>query len=266
MRHSRIAILATIAIFSASQVDAHPREEGQSPGGLGAWWLDPPGYGRVVRLRFSMAGAYDSTVTGKALVHLPPGLRLLSGDTLYSGHPGARGQQWTLSLVPELVADYEIRASLRVSAPHGTDESDMALAFHVGRDTAWSAYTRTTRLETIRGGQRYRYGGQFLVPISGPESVTSGDIEHGGAKAKAIFAAPARCPTCETPSSISYVVLLNEQGEISRIRPRWATRRIPAPSDSAARAALRTWRFAPSRAKGRPVADWLIVDVPVHAR
>jgi hypothetical protein len=241
--------------------------EGEPPFTFAAWFGTPPRLGQMARLWFTMAGSYDSTANGVARIVLPPNLELIEGDTLYKGRPLGPTKNWVMTVRPTQLGDYEVRASLKVlSAGQTADEADLLLRFRLDSTGASAEPSTNTRLETIRSGQRYRYGGRYLVPIPQSESFTQMEIDRGGGKAKVVSAAPAVCLSCNSQSDIPYVVFLDENGTITSSRQPWVTRRLPANVDSAIQNALGEWKFEPSQVNGQAVPDWLLIKVTVMRR
>jgi hypothetical protein len=267
MRRMLVVVLFAALVLSPSARARAPEAEGQAPFGFSAWFGDPPRTSGAIRLWFSMAGMqFDTSATGVAHIVLPPGMELVSGDTLHTGQPAGRGNNWRLIVVPRQAGDYEIKGTLRITSKKSQlDEADLVLHCRIEADTAVVEDPRVTRLETVRRGQRYRYGGRYLVPIAAPQSVVQREIDQSGGKARPTSFADALCPHCGLSGEVRvpYVVFLDAAGSVIDLRPR---REIPAAVDSAGRAAIRGWRFAPSHVHGKPVADWIMVEVPVRAR
>ncbi len=266
----RVPAFALLAVFMCTAL-AHawaPSFEGESVYGFGARFGDPPRIGKHVRIVFSMPGNYGTIATGVARLCLPPGLTLSSGDTLYRNTNVGLAPDWQLVVIPQRRGDYEITGTRRITWPNSSriEEADLVLRFRVEPDTAFVQDARLTRLETVRCGQRYRHGERYLVPIPGPQSVVQTDIEEE-AKARPTLVTVATCSArgFRADTSVKYGVLLDAAGRLAGIRPLHPASRIPAALDSSCRKALEGWRFLPSRAKGKPVADWLLVDVPVRS-
>ncbi len=120
------------------------------------------------------------------------------------------------------------------------------------------------RWEHIVGAQRYRYAGDYLVPIAHSEHFTQDDIWTAGHPPRVTYQVPARCPDCPvgTPDSLGWVVFVGADGRISDARP-WSTAERDSSAVRATRAALAQWSFAPATLRDRPVADLLDVQVPI---
>ena len=254
-----------LALVWAPRAGAYvPESEGAPAVGFSATWRSLPRLGQPARLRFSMAGRFDTTAVGTAHIRLPEGLQLVSGDTLYRGHPQGPTRYWSIVVVPQRTGLFEIRGTLAVQlSGEGTvDELDLALAFRVDRDSADVGSSRLTRAETVRAGKRFRYGGKYLVPIEAPEQVTQAEIERNGTKAAVRSSTQGHCPNCGTKEGIEakFVVFVDATGAVVAARP---LRALSPDVERAARQALDGWIFEPTRIRGRPVPDWLQVTVPV---
>jgi len=237
---------------------------GQSPCGLGAWFSDPLKVGKPVRVWFSMDGRYNGGALGTARIRLPSGLRLLTGDTLFVGRPGS---EWVLKAVPEGEGDYVITGSLTFTRSDGiVDESDMRLAFSLRGEKASIEGSEPTRFETLRNGQRYRYGGRFLVPIDGAEAITQADIERSGRRASGPRVLETSCASCKGDQVLPMVAFIGADGRVVGGQLRNSLRRFREDLVAAAMEAMGTAQYRPAQAKGKAVADWLLVDVRVRSR
>ena len=250
----------------APGADAYvPEAEGQPAVGFSATWRSLPRLGQPARLRFSMAGRVDTTAVGVAHVRLPEGLQLLSGDTLYRGHPQGSTRYWSIVVVPQRNGRFEITGTLAVTlgGKETVDELDLALDFQVVGDSASVAPSRLTRAETVREGKRFRYGGKYLVPIEAPEQVTQDEIERSGTKANTKSSSRGRCANFGSKGVVEaeFVVFVSASGRVAGARP---LRTLPPPVERAAREALEGWVFEPTRIHGRPVSDWLQVTVTIE--
>jgi len=211
-----------------------------------------------------MAGQFDTTAVGVAHVRLPEGLQLVSGDTLYRGHPQGPKRYWSIVVVPRRTGHFEISGTLAVTLgdKQTVDELDLTLDFQVGRDSASVEPSRVTRAETVRDGKRFRYGGKYLVPIEAPEQVTQAEIEHSGSKAAVRSSNRGRCVNCGFKGVVEapFVVFVDASGRVTSAR---LLRTLPPQLERVAREALEGWEFEPTRIQGRPVSDWLLVTVPI---
>jgi hypothetical protein len=258
--------IAVILILAPRGTEAVAREgEGQGPFGLSAAFLDEPRVGMPVRLWVTMRGRYDTTATGVARLQLPRGVELVSGDTLFRGHPGGSDNAWTLVIRAKESGRLEIQASVAIRADTVTDEGDMLLAFEAATDTAIVEWPRLTRSETVRGGQRYRYGGRFLVPIDGPEKFTQRDIDRAGQRAKGPARVEIACETCsaQEPHLVPMVAIVGADGRLVDARVRSRGVQLSDDLVAAATRAVANAQFQPGRFAGIAVADWVLLDVHV---
>lgn len=263
MRKRWMVYAIVLALTWAPRTSAYvPESQGAPAVGFSATWRSLPKLGQPARLRFSMAGRLDTTAVGVAHIRLPEGIRLVSGDTLYRGHPQGPKRYWSIVVVPQRTGQFEITGTLAVqlAGENTVDELDMALSFRVDRDSAGVEPSRLTRAETVRGGKRFRYGGKYLVPIEAPERVTQAEIERDGTKATIMSSTQGRCPKCGSQGVIEakFVVFVDAAGNVVGARP---LRPLSPEVERAAREALDGWRFEPTRVGSRPVSDWLQVLV-----
>jgi hypothetical protein len=235
---------------------------------LEARFSEPPRVGLPVKLGLMLldfAGYPPDSSTVEARLILPQGWEVISGDTTYRG-PIPRGElHWSLTVRPAHPGRYEIRRSVRIERGRfGVDEGEWKQGIDVRQDTTIVSRSEPARLETVRRGQRYRYGYLFLVPIDGPEEFTQDNLTD---RASAVAGPPAICSACSTgdPTTVRWAVLTDRNGAILDVR--LCDQVDPeSPVATTTRQALRKWTFVPGRYRGRSVADWVIVKVPVARR
>ncbi len=227
--------------------------------------MDEPSIGSSARLAVHMNGRYDSTATGILRLRLPDGLSLVSGDTLFRGHPAGEDNAWVVTLKVDRPGHFEIHGRLEVTSWLGTDEGDVLLAFESLPDTAMVERSRVVRSETVRDGQRYRYGGQFLIPIQQREDLTQNDIERFGQRASGPQELKAVCTSCNGSTAIvvRMVAFVAADGKLVESRTRIPDKKLGKDLITAAKIALNAAHFRPARLKGKTVADWVLVDVRV---
>lgn len=255
-----IAVLALALSVRAG--GAYVGQEGAERFAFGAWVMGAPRLGQPITLRVTMRGEYADTVTGLARVSLPAGAQLVSGDTLRRAHPARGDAEWEIRFLPALVGRHEIHGVLRIEDVGGpVDESEFVLPLEVKTDTVLVGGSQTIRTEHVRGRQRYRYGGEYLVPIDGPEYITQGDIMS---KPRILQRQSAVDSLSRSASvvRVPFVVFIDRQGRLRDARLRGGSRNTLL--ERLARQALQRWTFAPAMTKaGHPVDDWLEVGVDV---
>lgn len=201
-------------------------------------------------------------------IMLGPGMTLIAGDTLHVAHPslawnGPEDYRWSLTLRAQRGRAVELRAAMRAEVGDGRiDEMESQMQVHLDADGIHATVPRTVREETVRAGQRYRYGGKFLVPIDGPEFVTASDIKVHALPIKEVA---ATCPTCPADGSkVAFVAFVDPSGNVRSSRAlqnRKPGEHLSPDMLAAAAKALSRWTFSPARAGTGPVADWAIVEV-----
>ncbi len=242
------------------------RLEGTPRAGFGVWFTAPPAPDGTVQVRVDIGGSFDSTAVAEAHIAIPPGLLLVSGDTLIrTPAVGDPGRHFMLAVRPSGTGLQVINGVLIVTGPHlGTEETEVELTMTVSPDTVVLGGCRIVRQECVRGGQRYRYGGEFLVPIPHAERFIEDELMVAtGRRPNIARQAVATCSVCPagTHTTMSWVVFVGADGLVVDARP------LDSGADptvtAAARASLSTWNFTPALVRGLPVSDWVIVQVQV---
>ena len=228
-----------------------------------AWFTRAPGrIGQSGTLRVSMRGDYADSVRGEARIVIPSGIALVAGDTLHRARPTGPEAEWEIVIRALAVGRHEIRGYVRIEdLAHNIDEGEFVLPLEVRTDTVLVGGSQTIRMEFIHGNQRYRYGGEYLVPIDGPEYIVPGDI---ASKPRILERQSAVDSLGRSASAvrIPFVVFIDRQGRLRDARLRGGSRN--AQLEKLASEALYRWTFAPAMTKsGQPVDDWLEVRVEV---
>lgn len=228
-----------------------------------AWFTKAPGrIGQSGTLRVSMRGNYADSVRGEARIVIPSGIALVAGDTLHRARPRGPEAEWELVIQPLAVGRHEIRGYVRIEdLAHNIDEGEFVLPLEIRMDTVLVGGSQTIRMEFVHGSQRYRYGGEYLVPIDGPEYITQSDI---ASKPRILQRQSAVDSLSRSTSSarIPFVVFIDRQGHLRDARLRGGSRNVQL--ERLAREALLRWTFAPATTRaGQPVDDWLEVRVEV---
>lgn len=264
--HRLVGGLILAALLAPSGVTGAISEgEGQAPFGLGAVFLDNPRLGKTVRLNVYMAGHYDSTATGMLRLILPAGVELVTGDSIFHGYPARRHCQWTAAVTIRERGEQQIRGQLTIQSGSGIDEGEFALPIDVRADTTVVQWSRLVRSETVRAGQRFRYGGRFLVPIEQSEELTQTDIERLGQRASGARHLRTMCSNCKAGlrATVPMVVFVAADGRVLEARPRVQGKRFEDALVVAAKTAIGQAQFRSAKVKGRAVADWVLTDVEV---
>ncbi len=279
---TRAAVIFVLALALASihapSARGYIGAEGEPFFGISGYFKTPPRYDEPVALQIRIWGEseYDLPVTSVARISVPDGIEVLSGDTVsvarVDRHMRRRPERVIQLVVrPARYGSYVIRGSLAIDAgeEHGADETDFYLTLEVTPNgVTYARAPRTTRYENVRHGQRYRYGGRYLVPIDTTQSLLEEEITE---KAKPIVQEAASCHGCPgpLPAVVPFLVMVGSDGRIrgSRfldIQEEGTGGGTMAPDlVAAAGSVLPGWQFAPAKAAGLPVADYLVVRVPV---
>lgn len=211
---------------------------------------------------------YEKKRRAKTRVRLGPDLAWLAGDSVRIADLSGREavERWTVTIRSLKDGNTELRAAMSVGGPENLKEMDIALPILVDKGIVTFGTVRVLRTEAVRGKQRYRYGGRYLVPIDGPEEVTTAEITRGPVVLKSVTAECGECP--DTLSrTLPFVVFVKSNGMIHSKRflgdEGGAGGTIPAMIQSA-ETALEHWKFAPARTPTRSIAHWMFVRVPVQ--
>jgi TonB family protein len=131
------------------------------------------------------------------------------------------------------------------------------------RDSVSFEQFRQVRAERMNQGQRFRYGGEHLVAIDASDDlIWSYDMER---KPEPVSFPAGQCAGCTARDSTVAVQLVVTVGPDGHVR--WVESR-GGPKDkilNAAVEAVKRWEFRPAAARGKPVADWAVVSVPVRS-
>jgi len=248
--------------------------EGEPAFGISGYFKSPPKLNQptILQIRVWGENEYQPPATGVARISIPDGIAVLSGDTVSVAHVDRRTRRraervFQLVIRPERYGSYLIRGWLAIDAgeERGADETDFYLPLTITPDTVTYAHApRPTRFENVRHGQRYRYGGRYLVPIDSSQALLEEEITE---KARPTAQEAASCHGCPgpLPTVVPFVVMVGSDGRVRESR--FLDIQEQGTTDpalvAAASAALSSWQFEPAKANGLPVADYVVVHVPV---
>ena len=272
-RNVSFAIAASLAIWLAPlQAGASGNHyEGAPSFSIFPQVIESGGPKDPFRILLNMTGQGPAHALGKATVTIGKGLEWVEGDREHSGHPsmfwrGPRDNQWSVRIRGTEPCLTSVRVLLSVQVdPNQVVEIEMNLPVVITGKTITFEGPRPVRMETVRNGQRFRYGGFYLVPIDAPEEVTPADIKEGPT---VIEQQPVKCSQCPSElKEVPFVVFVGRDGRLlsSRMLEPGGRAMISAETAKAAEEALRHWKFSPARTKkSRAVAHWTFVRVPVE--
>lgn len=239
-------------------------QSGTAPFGFGAWFVDLPKGGAVGSVTVMLDGSYSPGATAEATLAFPPGVEVINGDTLRIGDMQMM-QPWTIQVRPRGDGDFIIRGILTVRTRRYVDKGEFALSLRVSGGTCVAGISRSVRKERVENGQRYRFGGSFMVPIDSAEYVVQRDIDIVSGRARVIQEVEARdtLGVVGEARRVRFVAFVDPDGKVRDARLHDGRFRKDERVSALGREALKKWRFAPARAKGRAVADWAIVEVAI---
>lgn len=250
--------------------------EGEPAFGITAWFVKPPRLSQESPLVVRVWGenTYGNRVESTVQISVPEGIRVVSGPTFSvasssAGRHARSERKWKILLRPTKPGVYEIRGTLRIDAgtDRGVDEAEFAIPLEVQSDTVVAGSPRPTRFEHVQQGQRYRYADHFLVPIDSSEALLQEEIDQ---KPQVVRQEAAVCSVCAgtLPAVVPLVLMVGSDGLLREARYLdiiEVGEEIDPTIVQAAKEALPRWIFAPATSRGRPVADYLVVRVPVKA-
>jgi hypothetical protein len=272
--------LALVFALAAASIAAAPARaglgaEGEPAFGISGYFKSPPKLNQPTTLQIRVWGEneYEPPATSVARISIPDGIEVLSGDTVSVVHVDRRTRRrpervFQLMIRPAHYGSYLIRGRLAIDAGemHGSDETDFTLPLTIQPDTVtYARAPRPTRFENVRRGQRYRYGGRYLVPIDSSQALLEEEITE---KAKPTVQEAASCHGCPgpLPTVVPFVVMVGSDGRVRESR--FIDMQEQGTTDpalvAAASAVLSRWQFEPAKANGLPVADYVVVHVPVR--
>jgi hypothetical protein len=279
MRRCAILLGSLCLLCAGGTSHAHQSSEpGMFTFGFSAIWLTPPRPGTPGTFLVWLNEEYPNGARAEVHVHLPAGVSLVSGDTLVVGTPDDdKALRWRIVVLCKDSTLSWITGDMRMDRGRGVfDEAEFELRCSTIPDSLPSVWSRSVREETIRGNQRYRFGGLFLVPIDGPQRVTELDLLlPGGARAEVLRTSRLRVASMpkllgggERPDTISFGAFVKPNGRARGIEF-WGMQRSPQVAtlrSAIEKEVVAHWRFKPARFHGVPVDDWVLVRAPVRVR
>jgi hypothetical protein len=262
-----VLIVACLAIVCGNVRTARatqPSDEGDAPFGISSRLTGAPRVGEEVSLWVGVGSVGDSTCLAQLRLRLPKGVELVAGDTLIGGQACSDRISSVLRLRILASGRHEIVCDLSIVSGVGVDETQLIITMQSDRDSGAVVGRKYTRAETVRDGQRYRYGGRYLVPIAGPEDVTQGTLATWGKRAMGPAVIETECRACvrETAVRVPVVVFVGPKGDVVGVRVR-GTQPVAQSVVEVATRAVHTKTFAPAQYAGRAYADWIELVVTV---
>jgi len=216
-----------------------------------------------------MNGPYDRNAIGIGRVTLGRGLQWVSGDSVHDARIGEVDSHWVIIARALGSEKTEFRASISVEkGGGGRDEMDAVLPLGFSQGNPEFGVAKEVRAETVRYGQRYRYGGEFLVPIDAPEEVGPGEIVERSSPRGIAEIVCTTCPRGES-AQLPYAVFLDAAGKVRSLRylrdeVAVSGKNISPEMIASAEKGIRGWAFNPGRTKSKSIADWCLVRVKVR--
>jgi hypothetical protein len=176
-------------------------------------------------------------------------------------NPAVR-DSWAITIKPRAKGLLTVVGTVEIHAGDFVDEGEFMLSARFGDGVADVDPVRPVREERIRDGQRFRFGGPFMVPIDSAERIVQRDIDPVRGKPQALDERVVIDSVGTTAAHEKFVVFVDAAGRVRDARP-VEVGKVEARRNAVVRRALTTWRFRPATANGKAVADWVIVDVPI---
>ncbi len=271
MRRICLAVLVVVLVLVSERlVAAEPRYEGQQSFGLDllpASRIGSEGTWGVMVWAWSAENPIHGA-TAEVRLKVSPGIEISEEDlvrTVPIGRTGAFTKNWFVKLVSKGHGVRHIGGTIRVPTPDSQsyDEQELELDVKVDGDAIQVVTKQPVRTIHVDHGQRFRYGGKYLVAIDASETASPKKIDTRPVTSHEVT---ATCSQCAMPDSqrVDLVVSVGTDGSVTWVRPRgeWETKVSPEVWAAASRS-TREWRFNPARSEGKPVADWALVRVTV---
>jgi len=275
----RLLVFAMAGIVGTSiNVEAKPgvKWPGDPQFGITARLLEVPTLGGTARLRIVVppTESLGRSARGVVRITVPAGMDVTKGKLAYSvtpsmGSPSRVGSVEDLSIRFSSQGEFAIHINLEIhEGLNRSEEIDLEMPFKVTSARISYSNGYPTRVECVRDGQRFRYAGRMLIPIDSKESVVAAEIHPP----RVLQSRAGTCAGCgySGETIVSFLAIIDPQGNITEAR---YVSQAGVPVDvgpsandaiiNAAREALDEWRFAAAEARGRAVAHWIEVEVPV---
>ena len=260
-----VGVIGAALLWNAEGRASSMALRGQPPFAFGASYVEEPSVGRPIRLRITCTGFYDASASSQVSIDVPSGLEVVEGETNRVLSP-LSDDGWFLTLRPTRQGKFRIHGTMRTTCATHVDEAEFQLSIQVLGNRTTGELSRPLRLERVEGGQRFRYGYDYLVPIPGAQMVTQGAIEAEGGKPQILESRSGQCSECRLPAPVTVLVrvLVDERGRVSDSEYVGPDRDLSPAIIEAAKAAARNWRFRPAHAAGITTPDRTVVEVPVQ--
>lgn len=259
IRKACIVLVGATLAWSVAFCDVR-MYEGGAPFGLSLSFKSSPG-GQDGSLMLRFSGKYPKGSPAHAVLRLPPELELVEGH-LTRAFDAWAGDSWTVAVRRLGTGTTSVVASVRINSRDLVDEGEYRLSVPLAGPTSGIEPATPIRLERVRSGQRFRFGGAFLVPIDSAEYVIQQDIDPVNGKPQVVEQTDAIDSLATVPSRRKVVVFVDAAGRVRDARPLGPSRVAPHVT-TLVRETLGKWLFKPAMAKGRAVADWVIVEVRI---
>jgi len=267
-RHTATAALILALFGCESALASKPSEEGWEHFGIDLLPSEHRAADDSWNVMVCTWSDSDSLHGTTAIVRLIPDSNTegTTGDltkTVPLGPTGAGNKNWPVRLVTKGDGPRRIAATIRIGHPGGPaiDEQEVVLDVVLRGGLVQVERKESVRATRLEHGQRFRYGGKYLVAIDSSEKERPRIDTRPLLKRGYV----ATCPRCVSDSQkVDLVVTVGRTGRITWIRPRtpWEPQIDPEVLAAATQAAKK-WRFTPARASGKPVADWASITMLV---
>ncbi len=263
-----LAVLFDLLACGSAQA-SQPSEEGWEQFGVSlapTEHVGSDGSWRIMVWAWSESDSLHGTV---ATVRLEPGpdLECATEDrtkTVPLGPTGAGTMNWPVTLITQGDGPRHISATIRIGHSGGPaiDEQEVRLDVTIHEGSVHVERQERIRATRVERGQRFRYGGKYLVAIDESETTRPRIDSRPSIKREYV----AQCPSCAADSDkADLVVTVGRNGRVTWVQPRrpWNSNIAPQLLEAAIEGAKK-WRFEPAHSNGRPVADWATISVIVR--
>jgi hypothetical protein len=210
-------------------------------------------------------GFYDSTVVAAVELHTAGTIEWLGGDSVLAAYPGrGGGGRWRMRVRCGDGGDGRVRGLMTIAVADSVrDEGEFELPCSDTVGVLYGEHSRYVRLETVRGRQRYRYGGLFLVPIDSSRALVQEDVEVPGGVPMVVHGSVIAIEEVILADTVTCVAFLGDDGVVRDLRVLGVEEGNAALGAEILNALQAAGPLPASRAFGVPVEDWRILRIPV---
>ena len=223
---------------------------------------DKNGLWGVTAKAFSDQHSKDTAATLR--IEVGKSAAVADGETVQTVYPARRAR---IQLRMRTVSDGPLRivGSLRIPGDNPTsyDYTETVMELDVRGDSISVLQSWVNQAVAVRNGNRFRYGGEYLVAIDDNEIDPPRQYLS---RARVIRSESITCHNCADVDTLEVpiVVTVGRNGTVAWVRPgRLDNIKISDKVWSAIADGVKRWEFRAAMSPRGPVADYLVLKVPV---